>query len=99
MGALNAGTSANIIPDSAELLINTRAYSRATRETILAAIDRIVRAQCVAGRSPKDPEIEVYDSYPLTSSPHQESRGPKLIGPSIASIPRLESHMRAASKS
>ena len=74
VGALNAGTSANIIPDSAELLINTRAYSRATRETILAAIDRIVRAQCVAGRSPKDPEIEVYDSYPLTSNDDDAAR-------------------------
>ncbi|WP_324650555.1 amidohydrolase [Georgenia sp. H159] len=66
VGSLRAGTKANIIPDRAELLINVRAYDPAVLEGLLAAIERIVRAECVASDSPRPPDVEVVDRYPLT---------------------------------
>ena len=63
-----AGTKANIIPDVATLLLNIRAYDLAVRERLLAAVERIVRAECVAAGSPQEPEIELYESYPLTDN-------------------------------
>ncbi len=68
VGSLQAGTKANIIPDRAVLLLNIRAYDLAVREKLLAGIDRIVRAECLASGSPQEPEIELYDDYPLTDN-------------------------------
>ncbi len=68
VGAIHAGTKSNIITDSAELLINTRAYNSAVSEHLKEAIERIVRAECVAARSPQEPEFTYYDRYPLTDN-------------------------------
>lgn len=68
VGALHAGSKSNIIADSAELLINTRAYSSEVSEHLKEAIERIVRAECVAARSPREPEFTYYDRYPLTDN-------------------------------
>lgn len=65
VGALHAGSRANIISDSAELLIDTRAYSEEVQVEIREAIERIVRAECEASRSPKEPEFEFYEHYPI----------------------------------
>jgi len=66
VGSLQAGTKANIIPDRATLRVNVRAYADDVRESLLAAIERVVRAECVASDSPRPPDIEVYDRFPLT---------------------------------
>lgn len=66
VGSLQAGTSANVIPADASLLVNVRAYDEAVRDRIIESIGRIVRTECEGARSPRDPEIEVYDAYPLT---------------------------------
>lgn len=68
VGSLQAGTKANIIPASAELLINIRAYEADVRKALLAAIERIVRAECAASDAPRPPQLEVFDRYPLTSN-------------------------------
>lgn len=68
VGSLQAGTKANIIPADATLLLNIRAYDTAVREKLLSAIERIVKAECEAAGSPEPPEIEVYESYPLTDN-------------------------------
>lgn len=78
VGAINAGSKSNIIPDDAEILINTRAYDKDVEAHLHEAIERIVRAECQAARSPKEPEFEYYDSYPLTSNgeePFSQVRG------------------------
>ena len=64
VGAINAGTKANIIPDDAELLINIRSYDEAVRTHLLEAIDRVVRAEADASRAPRPPDIEVFESAP-----------------------------------
>ncbi|GIG24644.1 amidohydrolase [Cellulomonas denverensis] len=66
VGALNAGTKSNIIPDRATLLVNTRVYSDQVRSRVLAAIERIVRAECEASGAPEPPTFEYYDQFPLT---------------------------------
>lgn len=68
VGSVQAGTKANIIPDSATLQINVRAYSDETRKQLIKAVDRIVRAECAASASPREPEIIDYDEYPLTDN-------------------------------
>jgi amidohydrolase len=64
VGALNAGSKANIIPDSAELLLNIRSYDEAVRAHLLDGIDRIVRAEADASRAPRPPDIRVFESAP-----------------------------------
>lgn len=68
VGALNAGTKSNIIPDRATLLLNIRTYDNQVRSTVLAAIERIVRGECVTAGSPQEPTFEYYDQFPLTSN-------------------------------
>lgn len=68
VGALVAGAKANIIPDSATLRINFRAYSEEVRDQLTAAMERIVKAECVAAGSPREPEFTYSDNYPLTNN-------------------------------
>lgn len=68
VGALNAGTKSNIIPDRAELLLNVRTYDTALRERILEGIERVVRAECEAAKSPQEPTFEYNDQFPLTNN-------------------------------
>jgi hippurate hydrolase len=68
VGSLQAGTKSNVIPDQATLQLNVRSFSDATRGTILAAIRRIVRAECEASGCPKEPDFELFDRFPLTDN-------------------------------
>ncbi len=68
VGSLQAGSKSNVIPDNAVLLLNMRTYDTNVRDKIVAAIERIVRAECAASGSPKEPTFEYYDQYPLTSN-------------------------------
>ena len=68
VGKIAAGAKSNIIDDHAVLELNIRTYSKATRDQILTAIERIVKAESAASGSPKEPEIELYNSYPLTDN-------------------------------
>jgi hippurate hydrolase len=68
VGRVTAGTKSNIIPDRAVIELNIRAYGESTRTLLIKAIERVVRGECMASGSPKDPEFELYDQYPLTSN-------------------------------
>ena len=68
VGSIQAGTKSNVIPDHAVLQLNVRTYDERTRATVLAAIERIVRAECAASGSPQEPELELFDRYPLTDN-------------------------------
>jgi amidohydrolase len=65
VGALRAGTAANIIPDQAELLLTLRFFNDKVRDKARAAIDRIVRAEAAASGAPKEPEITTTVSFPV----------------------------------
>ena len=64
VGALNAGTKANIIPDRAELLLNVRSYDETVRSYLLDAIGRVVRAESHASAAPRPPDVEHLQSAP-----------------------------------
>ena len=64
VGSVQAGTKANIIPDTAEILVNLRTYEAAVRSQLLAAIERVARAEAAASNAPREPTFEVYESAP-----------------------------------
>lgn len=68
VGRVAAGTRSNIIPDHAVIELNIRAYDDAMRLRLVDSIERVVRAECSASGSPRDPEFETYDEYPLTAN-------------------------------
>ncbi|KSZ58121.1 amidohydrolase [Rhodococcus pyridinivorans KG-16] len=68
VGSVQAGTKSNVIPDEATILLNIRTYDENTRRSILAAVKRIVVAECEASRSPRPPEFELFDQYPMTDN-------------------------------
>jgi hippurate hydrolase len=61
VGTIHAGTKANIIPAEARIELSVRSLTGKVRAHLLSAIDRIVKAEAVAGRSPKEPVIERFD--------------------------------------
>jgi amidohydrolase len=66
VGALQAGTKDNIIPDDATLKLNMRTFDEDVREYMLGAIRRICCAECAASNAPREPEFTTISSYPLT---------------------------------
>jgi amidohydrolase len=68
VGSVQAGTRSNVIPDHATILLNVRTYNDGTRSAILDAIERIVTAECTASRSPRPPELELFDRFPITDN-------------------------------
>jgi amidohydrolase len=68
VGSVQAGTKSNVIPDHATILLNIRTYDEGTRSSILDAIKRIVTAECTASRSPRPPEFELFDQFPVTDN-------------------------------
>src|SRR3954471_16892383 len=66
IGALQAGTKENIIPEDATIKLNIRTFDEGVRDHILSAVKRICCAECAASNAPRDPEFTTLDSYPLT---------------------------------
>jgi amidohydrolase len=68
VGSVESGTRSTIIPDHAVLQLNMRSYSKPSRERMLDAIHRIVRAECQASGSAKDAEFETLFTFPVTEN-------------------------------
>ncbi|HET8900526.1 MAG TPA: M20 family metallopeptidase [Holophagaceae bacterium] len=68
IGALQAGTKENIIPDDATLKLNIRTYDEDVRDHVLSAVRRICCAECAASNAPKDPVFTPLSSYPMTEN-------------------------------
>ncbi len=65
VGSMRAGTKENIIPDDAQLQINIRSYKPAVRDRVLAAVERIIRAEAAASGAVLEPDITITDSFPV----------------------------------
>jgi hippurate hydrolase len=65
VGALQAGTKENVIPDEAVIKLNVRTFDEGVRTHVLEAIERIVNAEAEASGAPKPPEIAPLDRYRL----------------------------------
>ena len=64
VGKLSAGTVINVIPDSAELLINVRTFAAGVQGRVLAAIERIARGEAIASGAPREPDVDHLASFP-----------------------------------
>jgi amidohydrolase len=65
VGALQAGTKENVIPDDATIKLNVRTFDEGVRQHVLGAIKRIVEAEAHASGAPRPPEITSLDRYQL----------------------------------
>ncbi|EHK9418029.1 amidohydrolase [Enterococcus faecalis] len=99
VGSFQSGLKANIIPDTATLLLNIRTYDEDIQEHIINAIKRIVTAECMAGGCEKDPEVEVYDTYPLTDNDPQISQKVKQAFMTNLGEDRVATHYHAMTAS
>ncbi|WP_433856865.1 amidohydrolase [Streptomyces kronopolitis] len=66
VGSFRAGDSANVIPDRAVVRLSIRTFDESVRSAVLAAVDRIARAEAAASGAERAPEIEVLDAFPVT---------------------------------
>lgn len=83
VGYIRAGTKNNIIPNDAEMGITVRTYNPQVRRQVLAAIERIVKAEAMAGGATREPTIE-----------HFESTGPVYNDPAL--VERVRPVLEAA---
>jgi len=74
VGALQAGTKENVIPDEAIIKLNVRTFDESVRKHVLAAIERIVNAEAAASGAPRPPEITTLDHYPLNMNDAEASK-------------------------
>jgi len=62
VGYVHAGLKNNIIPDQAQLGLTVRTYKPEVRRQVLAAIERIARAEADAAGAPRPPSVESFES-------------------------------------
>jgi amidohydrolase len=74
VGALQAGSKENVIPDEAILKLNVRTFDEGVRSRVLAAIERIVKAEAAASGAPRPPEITPLDRYALVRNDPEATR-------------------------
>ena len=74
IGALQAGTKDNVIPDDALLKLNVRTFDEAVRTRVLSAIERIINAEAEASGAPTPPQITYTEHYPLTVNDPDQTR-------------------------
>jgi hippurate hydrolase len=74
VGALQAGTKENVIPDEAILKLNVRTFDDGVRKRVLAAIERIVKAEAAASGAVRPPEITPLDRYSLVINDEQATQ-------------------------
>ena len=75
VGSVQAGSSANIIPDQAVLQLNIRTFNDQVRDTVLSSIKRIINAEAAASGAPKPPEITMLPGeFPLTINDEDATR-------------------------
>ena len=68
IGALQAGTKENVIPDEAVIKLNIRTFDAQVRSHVLDAITRIVNAEAAASGAPRPPEVTPLDRYELVTN-------------------------------
>jgi amidohydrolase len=59
VGTFHAGTKRNIIADEAKVELTVRSYKPEVQKQLLAAIERIARAEAAAARAPREPSVVV----------------------------------------
>ena len=78
VGALQAGTKENVIPDDAVIKLNVRTFDESVRKHVLTAIERIVKAEAEASGAPRPPEITPLDRYDLVRNDDEATERARL---------------------
>ncbi|MDN6237091.1 MAG: amidohydrolase [Corynebacterium flavescens] len=68
VGEIHSGDKNNIIPETAELVLNTRFYDPALAERVYASLERMVKAECAASGSPAEPTFEYFAHGEVTDN-------------------------------
>jgi hippurate hydrolase len=63
---LRAGHAENIIPDTATITLNFRAFDPGVQERLTAGARRIIESEAAASGAPRPPSYEVLSSFPVT---------------------------------
>ena len=92
VGALQAGTKDNVIPDEALLKINVRTFDEAVRTRVLGAIERIVNAEAERLRRAQAPADRLHRALPAD---RQRSRSDPARRRCAARILRQRPRQRA----
>ncbi|WP_030024286.1 M20/M25/M40 family metallo-hydrolase [Streptomyces monomycini] len=66
VGSFQAGDAPNVIPDQAVVQLSVRTFDEDVRSRVLAAVDRIARAEATASGAEREPETEVLNTFPVT---------------------------------
>jgi hippurate hydrolase len=66
VGAIHGGTKNNIIPDEVKLQLTVRSYKDEVQQHLLAAIQRIAKAEALAAGAPREPAFEIFDAAHAT---------------------------------
>lgn len=82
VGRIEGGTKNNIIPDEVHLGVTVRSFTPAVRRQLLAAIERVARAEAEAAGAPKPPAFE----YPETTTP--QVNDPQLTSRVVTALRR-----------
>ena len=74
VGSIHGGTKHNIVPDEVHLELSVRTFKPEVRTRVLGAIERIAKAEALAGAATREPAISVtqvakatYNDVPLTN--------------------------------
>jgi amidohydrolase len=59
VGSIHGGTKHNVIPDEVKLQLTVRSYKAEVQKQLLAAIERIAKAEAAAAGAPKEPAVVV----------------------------------------
>jgi hippurate hydrolase len=66
VGSIHGGTRRNIIPDDVKLQLTIRSYQPEVRQRLLAAIERIAKAEALAAAAPREPEVKAVEGTAAT---------------------------------
>jgi amidohydrolase len=66
VGSIHGGTKHNIIPDEVKLQLTVRSYKEEVRKRVLAAIERITKAEAAAANAPREPLVKVSEGNNAT---------------------------------
>lgn len=68
VGSLNVGSTENIISEKAEIGLDIRTILPATRDKVIAAIKRMLKAEHIASGATKEPTMEQTRTFPNTDN-------------------------------
>lgn len=70
VGTIHGGTKNNIIPDEVRLELTVRSFTQPVRQRLLAAIERITKAEALAAAAPREPLIQhIEAAHSLVNDP------------------------------